>query len=243
MARVTEGLVFRAPDAAIEGEARRHGYTVVISADYANPFERALIVEPGTGVPWAMVPAGLHLLEVWDAAAPLLPGKDDRHTLLARDVAGANAGEMARTAKIVHDLRLPVFASEMLFVRKGEMATELIKTWRNELCHGPNQRLAFLRAFYRVKPRMCALPTVWLSGAALPESRVHARPQPGAPQNLVNVEILPGRYARCKPGEEAAVKARFDKMLGRRDGEKAVQQPPNHKARKPDMVANKGEKP
>lgn len=214
MARVTEGLVLRAPDAAIESDARRHGYTVVISADYANPFERALIVEPGTGVPWAMVSAGLHLLEVWDAAAPLLLGKDDRHTLLARDVAGANAGELARTAKIVHDLRMPVYASELLFVHKGERATELIETWRTELCHGPNQRLAFLRAFYQVKPRLCALPSIW-SGVARqaqvqqPTAERTARPRENA---LVRVEIKPGVYVRCRPGNEASVRAFYAEM-------------------------------
>lgn len=214
MARVTEGLVLRAPDAAIEAEARKYGYGVVISADYASPFERALIVEPRTGVPWAMVPAGLHLLGVWDAAAPLLLGKDDRHTLLARDVAGANAGELARTAKIVRDLRMPVYASELLFLRKGDMATELIETWRNELCHGPNLRLAFLRAFYQVKPRLCALPSIWSGPArqaaqAQPQAERSERPRANA---LVRVEIKPGVYVRCRPGNEESVRAFYAEM-------------------------------
>lgn len=214
-----EGIVLRAGDGAIESEAKRHGYAVAISADLTHPFERALVVEPGTPVPWALVAVGLHLLEKWDAAAALVQGKDERHTLLARDIP-ADGSERLRTEKIVHDLRMPAYACELLFVRGGEIGTALIETWRDELCHGPNRRLAFLRAFYQVKPRLCALPRLWAGDRprlherkAPPEVPEHLKPyvKPSG-EGLVRVEIRPGVYVRCKPGHEAEVMSRLGKL-------------------------------
>lgn len=209
MANVNQGIVLRAPDPSIEAEAKRHGYAVMINADLLLPFAQTLIVEPGTAVPWAMVADGLHLVERWDAAAPLTLGEDDRHVGLS-SAERATETECKRTQRLVHDLRMPIYASELLFVQQGEVGVELIETWRTEMCHGPNRRLAFLRAFYLVKPKLCALPSIWVGAARERRmignggraARGYARRGAAHPNDLVRVEIKPGVYVRCRSGEE-----------------------------------------
>jgi hypothetical protein len=225
------GIVLRAPDHAIEAEAARHKLPVIVTADLTTwPMARALIVEPGTGVPWPLVGAGFHLVETWDAAAPLMVGADDRgadagHVRLATEV--GDHPERKRTAKIVGDLRVPLLNCDLLFVRRSDVTIALLETWRNELAHGPDRRLAFLRAFFLTKPRLCALPSIWtgearqisrsaqiaaLAGSTAPLRREHVR------ANLVRVEYAPGKFVQCRPGDEAAVVAQLQSQLFRRRG-------------------------
>ena len=217
MARVTTGVVMSIQDDAVEKLSKRAGHEYLVSEDFSFPFDRALILRSKTVIQWPMVDAGMHLLGVWDAAAPLLLGKDVRHTLLARDVP-ASQEELKRTERIVHDMRMPVYGSEMIFVGRTEIGRELIEALRSELAHGENHRLAFLRAFYQVKPRLCALPSIWTgtsrhaakatrvqtstNGPRVSRKRANRHPA-SAPNDLVAVEIKPGVYVRCRRGEEA----------------------------------------
>lgn len=234
---MSDVLILRRDDGQARQWAKRLGLEVMVSSDWELRGERCLFVGSGIEPPWHSVHAALEMVTTWEVAVPLW-----RYNVLAADVGGSD--ERARTERIIRDLRVPLYAPELLFARNCESARALIDAWRAECGVGADERLAFLRAIYWVKPRLCPLPTAWLSGSALPApAEAHTRRQPGAPQNLVNVEILPGRYVRCKPGEEAAVKARFDKMLGGRDGAKAVTKPPKHKKRLPEDTTNKDVKP
>jgi hypothetical protein len=215
---VSQGVLLRSPDKVIEGKAKSAKLPVIVMADIRGPWatERVLIVEPKTAVPWELVPAAWHLLERWDAAAPLW-----RYGVLAADL--GTPEEQKRTAAIVHDLRIPVYACELLFVRNSQAGQELVRIWQEECAHG-DSRLAFVRALYQVKPLFCALPRSWLADV---EQRSHqdartmaslARVQGPA---LSKVEIAPGRWVRCRPGEEERVKAQFERLT-RRHGERST---------------------
>lgn len=235
---MSDVLILRREDKQALQWARRLGLEVLVSSSWDLRGERCLFVGPGVEPPWHSVQAALEMVTTWEVAVPLW-----RYNVLAGDIGGP--GERAKTERIVRDLRMPLYAPELLFARNCDGARALIEAWRVECETGADERLAFLRAMYRIKPRLCALPTAWLNGSAAP---AHAggpkiQRQPGAPQNLVNVEILPGRYVRCKPGEEVAVKARFDRMLQGRDGSKAVTKPPKDKKRAPETAKNKAVKP
>lgn len=208
------GIVIAAPDAAIEAKVKAAGLSVVVSSDWSHPYERALILETGAGVQWEMISAGFHLVKTWDLAVPLslklTASGRDAGPVLACEI--GTPEEQARTRKIVGDLRMPVYASEMVFVQRA-MGREFIEVWRNERCHGTDKRLSFLRAFYQVKPRLCALPSVWLGGVR----QAHAQRRSARGSRLVSVEIGPGRYVRCYPGQEEQVRAMYARKARRRE--------------------------
>lgn len=233
---MTDVLILRREDGQARQWGQRLDLEVVVSSDWELRGERCLFVGLGIEPPWHSVQAAFGMVNTWEVAVPLW-----RYNVLAADV--GDPGERAQTERIIRDLRVPLYVPELLFARNCEGARALIEAWRAECGVGGDERLAFLRAMYQIKPRLCPLPTAWLSGTALPESRARVRPRPGAPQSLVSVEIMPGRYVRCKPGEEEAVKARFDRMLAGHNTEKAVRQAPRDKKRTVDDVKNKAVKP
>jgi len=211
---VTEGIVLRKPDKTIEGKAKSAKLPVIVTSSVAGPWpvERVLITEGGTAVPWELLPAAWNFLQRWDAAAPLW-----RYGTLAADL--GTPEERSRTEKLVRDMRIPVYACELLFVRSSPAGQELVRVWQEECQHG-DARLAYIRALYLVKPLFCALPRSWLADV---EQRSHqdartmaslARLQGPA---LSKVEISPRRWVRCRPGEEERVKAQFERLTARRD--------------------------
>jgi len=216
-------LILRQHDKAIEAMAQRAKLQVVMAEGdlSAVAFDRALIVEPGMTIPWAMVGYGLHFLERWDAAAPLW-----RYGVLAEDV--GTPGERKRTEAITRDLRVLLYAHELLFVRNSPDGRALLAAWQEEKADGGEPRLAFLRALYRVKPIFCTLPRSWAgepramaravgghTSARMkqtvfaPNARRRSRGESG---DLVRVELRPGVYIRCHPGEEEDVRKRFGKL-------------------------------
>ncbi len=213
-------LVLRQPDRTAEAWQKKHGYRLVISAGWELPAERALFVADGTAVPYNLLQAGFGLLECWDVAAPLW-----RYGLLATDI--GTAEERRRTEKAVKDLRQLLYAHELLFVRDSEDGRRFLGVWWAE-CEGKAEpRLAFLRALHIVKPLFCALPRSWLAEetlrarqdaqARLPGERVHQ-----APKGLVKVEIAPGRYVSCRPGDEERTRLYFGRLAMSRRERKAA---------------------
>ena len=215
-------LIIGEKDEALESGARRAGLGVEYAPANAPaiPFTKTLIVQAGTRVPWDLLPAAWHFLERWDAAAPLW-----RYGVTAADV--GTAEERRRTAAVVRDLRVLLHSIELLFVRDNEDGRALVAAYREELVPASagmtgEKRLAFLRALYRVKPRLCVLPISWLAevqarakqdATARPAQR--DRPEPGRP--LVRVEITPGRWVKCHAGDEERVLGRIrEQMRGRK---------------------------
>ena len=195
---MSDALILSQPDAYAESHARQLGLTVLRGYPLDLEFDRALIVGSNATIPWALVGAGFRLLEHWDAACPLW-----RAGVLAQDL--GTEPERERTRVHVRDLRLPVYAPELLFVRRNAAGRALLATWYAECEHG-DPRLAFIRALYQVKPLFCALPANWLAEARGIPTRPAGR---GNDSGLINVEIAPGHYVRCFASEAEKVKKRL----------------------------------
>lgn len=207
-------LIIGKQDKAAEGGARRGGLGIEYGQAPALPFDKTLIVQSGTRVPWGLVPAAWHFLERWDAAVPLW-----RYGQTAADV--GTPAERKQTAAVVRDLRVLLHSVELLFVRDNDDGRALVECYRRELVDSSEPRLAFLRALYQVKPRLCVLPTSWLAEVAA-RSRQDAVARQGRPRDqrgpLVAVEIAPGRSVRCYAGDEEKVRAQYAEQTRERHG-------------------------
>lgn len=192
------GIVL-AEGSTAEGEvaerARALGLTLATDADAAG-FERWFQLGSGAQVPWELVEAGLRFVERWEAAAPL-------STQLAGEI--GSAADRALTLEAIRDLRVPVYASELLFVRRCPAGLALLEAWSAECASGGHPRLAFLRAVYRVKPRFLGLPRTWLQGPGLRS----AVPLPSRRSRLVRVMVAPGRYTQCLPEHAEEYRERY----------------------------------
>ena len=71
--------------------------------------------------------------------------------------------EKQKTLKVVGDLRLPVYDTRALWVRKTKDAERVIDIWRAELDDGADLTHAFLRTIFTNPIRLCTLPKGWLS--------------------------------------------------------------------------------
>lgn len=205
-------LILHEPNKQTQAQAKRHRLAVVVTDGILAEieFNRALIVAPGTGIPWDLVRHGFHFLQRWDAAAPLW-----RYGKVAADVGGP--AEQKRTQKITRDLRVLLYAHELLFVRNSPDGRALLAAWQEEMTGGGEPRLAFLRAVYRVKPLFLALPRTWSSEVQRrrKERLLRQRGRRNGRSNLVRVQIAPGRYVRCKPGEEEKTLKQWRRQLRR----------------------------
>lgn len=248
-----KGIVLLGKDATIAAKAKNMKLPVLVDDSMPLAFGKTLFVAPGTRVPWDLLGAAWHFLERWDAAVPLW-----RYGVTAADVGSKE--ERKRTAEVVRDLRVLLHSVELLFVRDNEDGRALVDAFREEMgfpltpgdCaveemgspltpalspEGEGERrLAFLRALYRVKPRVCVLPRSWLA-EVMRRSSQDARARAGLPRSgrasrgdrpaggrrglrpaseLVKCEVLPGRFVKCRKGDEEQVKARFQKRGRRR---------------------------
>ena len=214
------GLVLREESPAAARQAKRQGLGVTLAEGWGAPYARTLYVTGGAAVPWDLLDAGFHFLERWDAAAPLW-----RYNVTAADV---GAKRIRRYVEgLVRDLRVPLYATELLFAGDSAAGGELVDRWRWECREqgaetNDDERLLFVYALYAVKPLFLALPRSWLhESGALPQM-VGIRPRsigpervaPGTP--LVRVEIAPGRYVRCHPDEVEKYRQRYQQQIGGR---------------------------
>lgn len=209
---MSKGIVLRGEDELISGRAKAAGLQAEVSDGFYVPFEKTLFVEAGTRVPWDLLPAAWHFLERWDAAVPLYA-----YGTLAQDVGTSEERKITRA--IVPDLRVMLHSVELLFVRQNDAGQELTAAWKEELQRGDDKRLAFLRAVYQVKPRLCALPVTWLAEVRQKSQQwLNGPVRPiNAGKPLVRVELEPGRYVKCHEGDEARVREHFAQQLaGRR---------------------------
>lgn len=197
---MTTGIVIRQEDAVARGKAAKCGVAIEVRQDWALPWGNTLFIMPGTCVPWDLVAIGFCFLSKWDMAAPFW-----RAGTLAKDL--GTPADREHTASVIHDLRVPVYSYELLFVRNSPVGQSFVSTWIAECEHG-DYRLAFLRALYAVKPTFCVLPRLWLADIAqreISDRKAMQRHPAARSAPLVTVEIAPGRLVRCHKGDEAKV--------------------------------------
>lgn len=145
-------------DAPLRHQAATAGVAAILSHSWDLPWPRTLFAASSAIVPWDLVPAGFHLVETWDLAVPLaLPPR------LAHEV-GTEA-DRAETERVVGDLRIPRYCTDLIFVRDSEPGRACLACWRDQCAAGGESSLAFLRALFMIKPRLCALPRLWLAPA------------------------------------------------------------------------------
>lgn len=129
-----------------------HGVPTVVKDAPSLPYARTLIA--GMQVRPELVPVGFGLLETWEVAAPLWS-----YEQLAIHIGTKAAQE--RTQALIGDLRVPVYESRMVWVKRCRAGESLIEAWNEERETGDDERLCFLRALWRVKPLICPLPCTW----------------------------------------------------------------------------------
>ena len=118
-------------------------------------FSKTLLLSKDVYPRPAIVGLGFKLLDTWQAVVPLLS-----YETLACDV--GTGSEREKTKQVVRDLRVPLYDTRFIFMRRCSTTLALLATWQVEMSDGGNAHLAFLRAVYQVKPALCAGPTTWL---------------------------------------------------------------------------------
>lgn len=123
------------------------------------PHGYCLIYKSGAPLRTELLQVGFNLLTKWDAIAPILSYRQT----------AANIGdplERGATEQAIGDLRVPVYDTRLIYVRNNEAGQELIARWHQEHTREDlpkhDERLAFMRALFAVKPRLCAAPVSWL---------------------------------------------------------------------------------
>lgn len=119
-------------------------------------FGKTLIWNPKTQLRTELISAGFGMLETWEIAVPLYSYDE-----LAVHIGSEE--DRKRTKAIIRDLRVPVFHTGLMFVRDCENTQKLFDAWTEEngVAGESDERLSFMRAYYKVKPLMLALPATW----------------------------------------------------------------------------------
>lgn len=155
------GLVVPQP-ALAKAQAAFPGLDIIVASisppaqpDPPIPRPKTLYWDPAASLRPELVSTGFHLLETWEVAAPLYA-----YETLARDL--GDQADRERTAAVIHDLRVPVYDPRVLYLNQCPAARRLLEAWAEESRPGGDRQLAFLRALYRVKPLILALPVTWI---------------------------------------------------------------------------------
>ena len=125
------------------------------------PWERTVLWYPGASLTTEALVLGLMRIDAedpelaWEMAAML-----DSESRLAQDV--GTEEDKAFTMEVLGDLRLPVYGTKVLWVRKTEMTEEVLRLWRAEVDAGADERHAFVRTIYSCRVKLCTLPANWI---------------------------------------------------------------------------------
>lgn len=118
---------------------------------------KTLLWNPEVPLRLELLPAGFRFLDHWHVAAPLY----DYNTLAFQH---GTLEERTRTMALIGDLRVPLYETRALFLRQCPEVDALLEAWAYEREDGTDERLAFHRALWRVKPLILPLPITWIEG-------------------------------------------------------------------------------
>ncbi len=118
-------------------------------------FEKTLVWTPTAKLRNELIPTGFGLLDTWQLAVPLW-----NYEQLACHVGSPEDQE--KTKVVVHDLRVPLFDTRLIFARREPEVERLFQLWQAEVADGADEKHAFLRSLYKTKPYVLALPVTWV---------------------------------------------------------------------------------
>lgn len=131
------------------------------------PWEYTLLLDPALPLRLELLVAGFRFLERWSGCAPLYS-----YTELAATVLPETEREATRT--LLHDLRVPLYETGAVFLRRGDDSARVLAAWQQELTGSgggaspggskASAMGAFLRALYQTRPIWLALPVTWIAG-------------------------------------------------------------------------------
>lgn len=125
------------------------------------PYERTLLWLPPRTLERRQIALGFARVEdtgvyaSWEVAAMLRANE-----LLASQI--GDKAERHKTQRAVGDLRLPVYDTTAIWVRKTAATERLIAAWNEERAESEDDEHSFLRALYRNRVLLCSLPAGWL---------------------------------------------------------------------------------
>lgn len=198
-----------------------------------SPFERSLYVDAETE--FKQSPAlGFELLERWD----FVIAEAETRSLAA--TFSDNRNEAGETAAWLGTPHILYHNSGTLFWRRSEATSRLFELWSQEWqrYQGWDEQIALLRALLKSDVLFLNVPFTWncrgpegawlvyhrfASKAARKYQALH---HPSPPRKiggsgrvmggLVTVELSPGRYVKCRPGDEERVREHFERQKGPR---------------------------
>lgn len=197
-----------------------------------SPFERSLYVDADTVFQSSPEPA-FKLLDRWD----FIVAETETRSLIDT-VAGPS--ESRDTAEWLGTPHILYHNSGMLFWRKNKATSRLFDLWSEEWQRFQNwdEQVALLRALLRSDVLFLNVPFTWNCREGKKAFFLHhqfgtqivrqyrgrstaswGRWQQQA-QQLVRVEVSPGRFVRCRAGEEEQVMKRFEQRWAQRRGRK-----------------------
>ncbi len=89
----------------------------------------------------------------WDMCAPIWS-----YLKLANKLGSPD--ERKRTEELIHDLRVPVYNTDLIIAKRNDRTKALMAKWAEERKTSADEKLAFLRALYVTRPFMLALPAL-----------------------------------------------------------------------------------
>lgn len=118
-------------------------------------FSENMIWTNGVKIKRENVGVGFKLLNDWQLAIPIHSYDD---LVIHQDM---DDNEKEYIISVIHDLRVPFYNTNLIFIRRCSETKELFEQWQLEQKQIRNIDLAFHVAYYKVKPTLCALPVSW----------------------------------------------------------------------------------
>jgi len=118
------------------------------------PWELTLIWDPKIMLRKELLSVGFNFLEIWQVACPLM-----KYDIMANNTGTLEDRDL--TADLIGDLRIPLYNPSLMFVKRCGDTRAMIGAWEEEKGRSPSIHHALLRAIYRTKPLILALPPNW----------------------------------------------------------------------------------
>lgn len=109
----------------------------------------------GIDIKREMVGIGFNLLKKWQVAIPIYD-----YDKLAVHIKSTKK-EKEYIESVIHDLRVPVYNTNLIFIRRCSETKELLEQWEKEKELIKDDKLSFQVAYYKTKPTLSALPVNW----------------------------------------------------------------------------------